>query len=62
MEWETSKENFQPLKQGRDPNLLTLPEADVKQKLPSLEAERRCVPAFLRNSNGVHIETCTWSQ
>lgn len=45
MEWETSKENFQPMKQGRDPESLKKTKDDpvIKYQRVMVEQERRCV-------------------
>ena len=40
MDWELSKENFQPLKQGRDPSKLAAKQQPVQQT-NEVEEQRR---------------------
>ncbi len=41
MDWETSKENFQPLKQGRDPTQILKKAAQTPKKFDSQVEEQR---------------------
>ncbi len=52
MDWETSKENYQPLKQGRQPLKLCEDTAKAPAKAQACaEQERRYLEGLLRASN-----------
>ena len=52
MDWETSKENYQPLKQGRQPLKLCEDTAKAPAKAQACaEQERRYLEVLLRASN-----------
>eukprot|EP00884_Botryococcus_braunii_P009332 jgi/Botrbrau1/183/Bobra.0022s0163.1 len=69
MEWETSKENYQPVKQGRDPNVLntTKDEITVKTNRALIEQERRRFHEELETYDGpdplaIWLRFIKWTQ